>query len=789
MKPPIITVIGSLSFASGCLVVASSVDKLTAGSRLLERIATENADAPLIYNQLVACLEVAWPALLMVSLAGATVAWLAEKRLLACILLVLPLLATVYSICRLPKPQESDLWFHRNSGNIEFICRIDSIKNKHSLICTPLELSFPTQRPLSGKTLVTIYGDKTGERTFEPGETITVFGRVAQLQQTQAAWQRNERSKLVSNGVFSKVSTEDKYVRRVSQPVRSSLARTVNTSSNLALEGKRDKPTQPAELAAGAESFPARWTKFWERGRQEIISAHANSLGADKGDLLSSMVLGDRVVKLPKEIKDVFRDVGLSHLLAASGFNLSIVVASSYFFARLFPIKPLYASVFALQATACFVCLAGPSPSVVRAAMLCVFVLGAKLCARRLHSLAALSLVLTIALLIDPLSASDVGLQLSYLATAGIISGAQSAIGRPKAKTVFEKLIRWLQDTVTVICLAQLSVLPLQLMYFQYAGVLFLPANLLVDPVVAPVTILGFISSMIAFSISLLPFSISASTLVIEVIDKLTSISLDYMLQCAFWLASIKGTMIRMGPPVPFAVPIYYLCLAYFFYVVPRKNLRSLGGIVLLIGLSLLLFRPNIPNEIVYLSKDTAIELSTKHANILNKDNADWLGKQFLNYSGVNDGEGNSDAGNRNVEKNKWITIETRPGRSDTVSKKKTVLVIRETKDLAIISQLGEDSQNELPLTWAQAQKVLNKLNCDRSIVIEKPIIVWTKGFKSGILKCTYVHEREIYLGIVNNWRPLIFTYAPKQTDDISPGKTFYPFRVDGVIGKVVVLR
>lgn len=180
MKPPIITVIGSLSFASGCLVVANNVDNLTAGSRMLERIATENADAPLVFSQLLACLEVAWPVLLMVSLAGATVAWLAEKRLLACVLLLVPLLSTVYALSRLPRPQPSDLWFQRNAGNIECICRVDSVKNKNSLICSSLEMSFPSHRPLSGKTLVTIYGDSQEKQTFEPGQTIAVFGRVTQ---------------------------------------------------------------------------------------------------------------------------------------------------------------------------------------------------------------------------------------------------------------------------------------------------------------------------------------------------------------------------------------------------------------------------------------------------------------------------------------------------------------------------------------------------------------------------------------------------------------------------------
>ena len=764
MKPPIVTVIGSLSFASGCLVVASCADRLTAGSRLLQRVANENADAPLIVNQLIACLELAWPALLTIALAGATVAWLAGRRILAGVLLVTPLIATIYALSRLPRPDPSDLWFQRNAGNVECICRVESVRNKNSLVCSPMEMTFPTRKRLGGKFLVTIFGASPKQKTYSTGETITVMGRISQLYEAPASWQRNERSRLIGSRIFSKISTDENSIKR-------------NDSSP-------DRSQDSIELIE-EESPSTKWQNFWQRGREEIIRAHANSLGPGKGDLLSSMVLGDRVVKLPKEIKELFRDVGLSHLLAASGFNLSIVVASSYFLARLLPLRPQFASLFALLATACFVCLAGPSPSVVRAAMLSVFFLVAKLFARKLHSLAALSLVLTIALAIDPLSASDVGLQLSYLATAGIISGAQSAIGRPKTKGILEGLRRWLQDSVSVICLAQLSVLPIQLMYFQYAGVLFLPANLLVDPVVAPVTVLGFISSILVFTASLLPFTISGSGILVESIDKLTALPLDYMMQCASWLASIKGTMIRMGPPVPFALPIYYLCLAYFFYVLPRKNLRSLGIIVLLAGLSILLFRPNIPDEIIYLSKKTALTMTTKSGVVLNDDSPDWLSKQLLDYSGIEKIEGNA---NLNVPQQ--VTVPTKQRFGKTSPKASFHIGIRETKNFAIVSVLSSENCRETPLTWTQSQYVLEMLGDDSVQLTEKPLLIWTRGYRSAIRKCKFINAKKVYLALVDSRNPLIISRAltgpaNKNTD----GETFYPLRIHRKEDGVLVLR
>lgn len=65
--------------------------------------------------------------------------------------------------------------------------------------------------------------------------------------------------------------------------------------------------------------------------RKGIINTHISHLGDHSGKLLASIVLGDRAVNLPSKVRDSFRACGLSHLLAASGFNLSILVGSVYF--------------------------------------------------------------------------------------------------------------------------------------------------------------------------------------------------------------------------------------------------------------------------------------------------------------------------------------------------------------------------------------------------------------------------------------------------------------------------
>lgn len=713
MKSPIITVIGSLSFASGCLAAALNADQLTAGSRALTSTVSQFPDAPLILNQLLTCLVLTWPFLLLMSLAGFTIAIIAEKKTLAIVLILLPLVAVIYALWRLPRPAPTDLWFEQNAGNIECICKIESIKRSNSLICSAISMRYPWRKNLSGKTLVTIY-DTKWKPTFAEGQTILVSGRLSQLRSSAASWQRDDRKSLAPTGTFTKIATDRHGVKLL------------NDSS-------RQGESEPTVW----NSVKTNWQNFWQTGREQIIKAHANSLGGEKGDLLSSMVLGDRVVQLPKELRDLFRSVGLSHLLAASGFNLSIVVASSYFLARLLPVSPTYAILAALASTASFVCLAGPSPSVVRAAMLCVFFLCAKFCARNLHSLAALSLTLTVAALADPLCVKDVGLQLSYVATAGIICGLHW-VKQPPPKSVGERLKRWFTDTASVICIAQLSVLPIQLLYFQNTGLLFLPANLLIDPVVAPVTVLGFISSMLAFGFSFAPGGITCGGTIISCIDKLTSLSLDYMLHCTRTLASIEGTTIRMGPPVPFAIPIYFLCMSYFLYELPNRKMRGFGLVVLLIGLCVLLFRPNIQGEILFLSKKSALSIETRRAVCLNNKEPDWHGKQVLTHCGLESQPSNI----KNENEIARFEIPLRAKRN-VVAPKPASVSLRETRDFIIVSQHDENDDTGHPLDLNALFPTLDKLkarkradsaHADRERAdregdpCDKPVLVWVKG-------------------------------------------------------------
>jgi ComEC/Rec2-related protein len=768
MKAPIVTVIGSLSFASGCLTVAANSDRLTTGLDLVSRTKDDASTAGIFLWQILACFEICWPLILLTCAIGYATLRVAQKPVAACVLLTLPLIAVVYTTWRLPRPSEFDISNYSYAGNVECVCTVESIVSKNSMICRSSKLVFPSNRPVEGKLHVTIFSGSSKEQLdYRPLQRLQIFGKLTPVHHTKSSWQPDPAHKLVLNGVFSHLSTEPTNVKVLADQEESECF---------------DHAIRPG------------WTKFWESGRKAIIQTHVKNLGEEHGALLASMVLGDRVVQLSDDLKSLFRTVGLSHLLAASGFNLSIVVASSYFCVRLLPVPAAGASFAALISTASFVCLAGPSPSVVRAALLSVFILTAKLFHRRLHTLAALCLTLIIALVVDPLCIIDVGLQLSYVATAGIITGLQWISSKPVDK-LHMRIGRWFTDTASVICIAQLSVLPLQLLYFRTAGILFLPANLLVDPVVAPVTIIGFLSSILAFVLSWIPTGITNGSAtngfaIIGVLDWLTSFPLEYMIRCAALLAQVEGTILRFPPPVPGAIFTYYASLAYFLHALPKRHLRLTGILALSIGFSILLFRPDLTGEILCLSTSTATLVSQKNATILSQNNADWLSKQLIAYCGCRRLTSKIEVDELDTTyfdaRQKQFNVSRLDLRDFTLVylKPQTVLESSTTS----IKSGAKRSSNHLtsassrkPLTWQQMTIFASSA---RTSKISKPIVIWTKGRSTSLRR--HWSNKEIYIASVNRNPLLISKEAqPKTTSETR----FYPFRLSAKCGPLLVLN
>ncbi|MFW6082806.1 MAG: ComEC/Rec2 family competence protein, partial [Chloroflexota bacterium] len=153
-----------------------------------------------------------------------------------------------------------------------------------------------------------------------------------------------------------------------------------------------------------------------KRHAQHVI---ARMLPEPQAALLSGILLGVDT-GIPDEIMEDFAATGTSHIIVISGFNITIVAGMFAGIAGRV-LHRRWALLTAMVAVAVYTLLVGASPAVVRAAAMGVLYLFGRYVGRKSHapvSLAAAALLMTAW---NPYSLWDLGLQLSFAATAGLV--------------------------------------------------------------------------------------------------------------------------------------------------------------------------------------------------------------------------------------------------------------------------------------------------------------------------------------------------------------------------------
>ncbi|MFC4783653.1 ComEC/Rec2 family competence protein [Nocardioides sp. MAHUQ-72] len=191
-------------------------------------------------------------------------------------------------------------------------------------------------------------------------------------------------------------------------------------------------------------------------------------------------------------LADDFRTTGLTHLLAVSGTNLTLVVGFLLVLSRWAGVRGRWLHVVGALGIAGFVLLARTEPSVVRAAAMGSVGLLAMASNGRERGTRALGVALVVLLLADPGLATSVGFALSVLATGGILllaPGWRDALSR--------WMPRWLAEAVAVPAAAQLACTPLVAAISGQVSLVAVAANLVVAPAVGPATVLGLAGGLL----------------------------------------------------------------------------------------------------------------------------------------------------------------------------------------------------------------------------------------------------------------------------------------------------
>ncbi len=269
------------------------------------------------------------------------------------------------------------------------------------------------------------------------------------------------------------------------------------------------------QLRVPDESQTQKWS--WGKLRQRIAAAQVKWLDVPVGPLLTAMVLGSDAVDLPFDLHDRFVRVGLAHALAASGFQVSLILNAilSLTRKRLSVVGQFNLGVVALLI---FLGLTGIQPAVVRSVVMGMAVLIGLRTQRKIQPLSSLFIAGTLLLIINPLWVWDIGFELSFLATLGLIVTVEP----------LQKKLDWLPptiaDLITVPLAASIWTLPIQLYVFKVFPLYSLPANILTSPLISIISIGGTIGALVGSIIPILGSAISwflylPTQLLIAIID------------------------------------------------------------------------------------------------------------------------------------------------------------------------------------------------------------------------------------------------------------------------------
>ena len=224
--------------------------------------------------------------------------------------------------------------------------------------------------------------------------------------------------------------------------------------------------------------------------RRSAGAALAAILPEPEAGLAAGILIGLRDL-VDRDLATAFTTAGVSHVVAISGWNIAIVAAAVGAFAG--KLGRRRRSVVTMLAIVLYVVFAGASASVVRAGLMAGVVLLARESGRAGQAATALGWAVALLLLADPGLVLDAGLQLSALATAGLIVWA-TPFGEALARIGRGHLPAWLTESLGVSLAAQAATLPLILASFGRLSIVAPAVNLVVVPLVAPAMAAGLVA-------------------------------------------------------------------------------------------------------------------------------------------------------------------------------------------------------------------------------------------------------------------------------------------------------
>ncbi len=411
--------------------------------------------------------------LFFVALIVITVLIMAYYRTIYLLLYLLLTLLGIWSIVINPVLKEENIFLNKENEEITIVGKVVGVKEydyKNQYIIKPNKVS-------KVKSKIQVETDKQFELAKE-GDVINAMGKVEGLAFPRNPGAFDERSYMLIRGVSSKLKAKTFSVKQ-----------------------RRIK----AQLVSRVRSYYA--TMF-----EDIMP--------DKeAQIMKAMLLGDKAF-LSRDIQNLYKDVGIAHVLAISGLHISIIAGILWWILKRIGLNENIQSLAVILLLWIYASLTGFSISITRSATMMTVLIIAKLIDEKSDSITTLSFAALVLLFYNSLYLWDIGFQLSFTAVGSLI------LLTPFLNKIYI-IPKKIRDSIAPVMAVTLGTTPIIAYHYYVIIPISMIMNLLLIPLITIVVTVGFIAMLISpLSISIAKLIIGSGYYLLKIVEKTSILAL-----------------------------------------------------------------------------------------------------------------------------------------------------------------------------------------------------------------------------------------------------------------------
>lgn len=313
-----------------------------------------------------------------------------------------------------------------------------------------------------------------------------------------------------------------------------------------------------------------------------------NILPEETAALAQGILLGDSL-DITDEITESFKNCNLSHMLAVSGTHLSYLILGISLILNKKILGKKNVKIITIVVIILFMMITNMSPSVVRAGVSVIVAIVATLIYRKQDTFTTISFALLFSMIQNPFSIFNIGMQLSYAGTIGIIlfyseieakikkhqkteetienkiRGVRNRANETKEKNTKDNIIKvknYVISSITTTLSANILIFPLTIYNFNTISLNFILSNLVTSPILGICIILGLFTLVISvISIPLARILSIPLNLLLKLLIKITQI-----------IAKIPFANITVITPHISTIILIYLIIAIVLIMAKNKE-------------------------------------------------------------------------------------------------------------------------------------------------------------------------------------------------------------------------